>query len=481
MLKEGLVSREVAGWQQFLGIEADGIFGAETTTATKSWQQANGLEPDGIVGESTVARAIEKGFAAPKRIAGETNYYPPRPSFGSPNNSQREKLFGKFSWQRKSGNSSDIEITSRSWISENIVRIQVRQLIGIEGAPRDGVITVHRLAAEPIQGFFEEVERQGLLDLILTWGGSFYPRFIRGSQSTLSNHSWGTAFDINAAWNWLGDKPAAVGKKGSLLKLVVIANSFGFYWGGHYTGRLDGMHFELAALGKHPSQTIPVISEDDDILEFLPEKTTEAPGKIFELPPFMETIAAPINQTVNNAAEQFENVSERMSETVEEAAAVGGKISESTTERIQNGAKEIEKTITETKDRFNPLDIPAFLPRFGKKWLWSLIPGGSFITTIAAYIQDAPQWLVFLLGFITGVTAYAFFQLLIKHSEMVLKIIQDCYRTIADPTQHNLIPTDAAKELGTSLFGSLIGSRRDALQKALTPKPVQEPKTASAT
>lgn len=37
-----------------------------------------------------------------------------------------------------------------------------------------------------------------------------------------------------------------------ILKLVPIANAFGFFWGGHYQNRLDGMHFELAALDKFP-------------------------------------------------------------------------------------------------------------------------------------------------------------------------------------------------------------------------------------
>jgi len=86
------------------------------------------------------------------------------------------------------------------------------------------------------------------LPLVISWAGAFYPRFIRGSSSSLSNHSWGTAFDINAPQNWLGQQPAAEGKPGSLLRLVPIANKWGFFWGGHYNSRPDGMHFELAKI-----------------------------------------------------------------------------------------------------------------------------------------------------------------------------------------------------------------------------------------
>lgn len=71
------------------------------------------------------------------------------------------------------------------------------------------------------------------------------PRFVRGSRTTLSNHSWGTAFDINYAWNCLGALPALRGEKGSVRELVPIAHRHGFYWGGHFSRR-DGMHFEVA-------------------------------------------------------------------------------------------------------------------------------------------------------------------------------------------------------------------------------------------
>jgi hypothetical protein len=39
-----------------------------------------------------------------------------------------------------------------------------------------------------------------------------------------------------------------LGARGCLRELVEIANGLGFYWGGHFSGRPDGMHFELAEL-----------------------------------------------------------------------------------------------------------------------------------------------------------------------------------------------------------------------------------------
>jgi len=39
-----------------------------------------------------------------------------------------------------------------------------------------------------------------------------------------------------------------VGARGSVRELVQIANGLGFFWGGHFSGTPDGMHFELAQL-----------------------------------------------------------------------------------------------------------------------------------------------------------------------------------------------------------------------------------------
>jgi hypothetical protein len=64
----------------------------------------------------------------------------------------------------------------------------------------------------------------------------------------LSNHAYGSAFDINYAWNRLGQVPALVGEKGAVRELVTLAHKHGFYWGGHFNERLDGMHFEVAKI-----------------------------------------------------------------------------------------------------------------------------------------------------------------------------------------------------------------------------------------
>lgn len=248
---------EVKKWQYFLigqGILkglADGIFGPITDTATKSFQRKHGLVPDGIVGQLTYAQAMQLGFPMaeePKSMPKKDYYWmPPKPSFEPlVANSERQKVFGKYSYVI-ADNKGNIRITD-DWQKNNIVKVNIPQLIGIKGAPQSGNVYFHRLVAEQTQALFAAWEKEGLMKLALSWSGSFVPRMVRGSKTTLSNHAFGTAFDINVPQNWLGVIPARIGEEGCLRELVPLANKFGFYWGGHYPKRPDGMHFEVAKI-----------------------------------------------------------------------------------------------------------------------------------------------------------------------------------------------------------------------------------------
>ena len=53
LLKIGSRGQQVKDLQEFLGADADGIFGKGTDTAVKEWQAANGLVADGLVGPAT--------------------------------------------------------------------------------------------------------------------------------------------------------------------------------------------------------------------------------------------------------------------------------------------------------------------------------------------------------------------------------------------------------------------------------------------
>jgi len=174
--------------------------------------------------------------------------WPPAPNFAPPDQMTRRSLFGKFSFvpAPTPGNPEAIRITD-AWVSKNMVSVEIPQLQNVGAKPVRNSVFFHRKGTEQLKCLFQAWEEAGLLNLVKTWGGSYAPRFIRGSQSILSNHAFGTAFDINVQWNPLGQIPALSDKEGSVRKLVPIAHEYGFFWGGHFPRR-DGMHFELARL-----------------------------------------------------------------------------------------------------------------------------------------------------------------------------------------------------------------------------------------
>jgi hypothetical protein len=253
LLKRGSIGQEVERWQAFLrGINDDsdvvinGVFDVTTEIETIKFQTSKKLIADGIVGPKTFEMAQK--FEYPEAY-GDDNvanpHWPQNPGIKNLSFVDRRKLFGNFSYiaAPTAGNPEAIRITD-GWASSNITTVTIPQLAGVSGASRMGAVQIHTKIANQTVALFHAWDDAGLKDRILTWGGSWVPRFIRGSRTSLSNHAWGTAFDINAQWNGLGAKPAVVDQKGCVRELVEIAVQFGFYWGGWFPNRPDGMHFE---------------------------------------------------------------------------------------------------------------------------------------------------------------------------------------------------------------------------------------------
>jgi hypothetical protein len=262
-IKRGSRGSLVRKWQDFLrgqnvyiGV-SDGAFGSKTEAATKAYQEAEGLYPiDGVVGNTTWGRAMADGLELIESpTTGEQSpNWPPRPTNLKPISAvKRQQVFGVIAYraQPTEGNPEGIVITN-SWQADNLARVTVPQLKGVFGAPQSGRVFWHKDAVPQLFALFKAWEMLGLIDRIESWAGSWCARFSRGSDSYLSNHSWATAFDVNAGQNMLGRRPALVGQPGSLRELVEVANLLGFWWGGHgwppKYSRLDGMHFEVAKL-----------------------------------------------------------------------------------------------------------------------------------------------------------------------------------------------------------------------------------------
>jgi hypothetical protein len=117
--------------------------------------------------------------------------------------------------------------------------------ISTETMPILGSMTCNTLMFPQLRAALQEIEARGLASAIhpSQYGGCYVPRFIAGT-TTLSNHAFGLAFDVNVPENERG----TVGQINR--DVVGIFQRWGFTWGGtwHFT---DPMHFEMNRL-VHP-------------------------------------------------------------------------------------------------------------------------------------------------------------------------------------------------------------------------------------
>jgi peptidoglycan hydrolase-like protein with peptidoglycan-binding domain len=247
-------------------LKMDGQVGTKTIAAIEAYQRKIGMaRPDGLVEPSgRTIKALTGGAAPgpvtpPKPVPAEAAAdWPPKPAFPPlVSDDQRATRFGKFEseWDPQpdgQGYGYETIKVKGNWAATNIVTVKV------DMGPTVGTrrMQVHKLTVKQMEGVWKAWKEAGLLDRVLGFAGAYATRYVRVSKAdkaakkqpkTLSNHAFGSAFDINVPWNDLGKVPALVGQKGSVRELVAIAHEWGFYWGGHFS-RLDGMHFEIAKL-----------------------------------------------------------------------------------------------------------------------------------------------------------------------------------------------------------------------------------------
>jgi len=120
--------------------------------------------------------------------------------------------------------------------------------IGIKSYPVPGTTIKLRCAekvAPLLVGFaaefhtlIEPIDTGGLDD----WGYCY--RMVRGEATKLSNHSSGTAIDLNATQHALGK--VGTFEAGKVPMIRALAKKYGLNWGGDYKNRKDEMHFEVS-------------------------------------------------------------------------------------------------------------------------------------------------------------------------------------------------------------------------------------------
>jgi hypothetical protein len=104
-------------------------------------------------------------------------------------------------------------------------------------------VTMVRPALESLQRIMDRLkESDPDIHAKVGTAGATCARFIRGSTTSVSNHSWGTAIDLTLEGQL--DPFADGGTQFGLLILAEYFNDEGWFWGATY-GREDSMHFEV--------------------------------------------------------------------------------------------------------------------------------------------------------------------------------------------------------------------------------------------
>ena len=132
--------------------------------------------------------------------------------------------------------------------------------IGIKSYPVPGTAIKLRCAekvAPLLTGFAAEFHNLiepidgGTLD---DWGYCY--REVRGVPGKLSNHSSGTAIDLNSTRHRLGEVGTFELAKVPMIR--ALAKKYGLFWGGDYRNRKDEMHFEISV---SPAKAVELIKK----------------------------------------------------------------------------------------------------------------------------------------------------------------------------------------------------------------------------
>lgn len=150
-----------------------------------------------------------------------------------PTTAQRDAWFGPLTAvpAPTAGNPEAVRITN-DFEARNIIR---------KAFPLVGTIQIHRAAAPSLEAALTDIVNAGLGGELKRFAGSYVPRFVRGSTTNLSSHSYGTSIDVNDHENPQGSPPTA-----GQARLAPFFERRGWFWADRYkTSKRDPMHFEF--------------------------------------------------------------------------------------------------------------------------------------------------------------------------------------------------------------------------------------------
>ncbi len=149
---------------------------------------------------------------------------------------RRREIFGELGYREVGDGRVQADA---DWVRANIVSCRLSRA---NGAGEDVLAWCHRKVKEPLEAAFADVEERGLWHLIHSFDGLWVPRHKAWNPSRgLSSHSWGIAFDLNAATNPYGGGASVENRA-----LNEVFHLYGFAWGGDCENPNNGMHWEMA-------------------------------------------------------------------------------------------------------------------------------------------------------------------------------------------------------------------------------------------
>jgi len=211
--------------------------------------QAVEIEPVAPAADTPIAVSELSPNEAPKTIVPPTTVsrgIQTTDTYKYPKLSKVNGSFGQFRYRDLSGGRIEVD---PQWIANNIVTITLpglNQRVQVNKGAADNFIKAFTL----IQNGTAVVNGRQvtLLSLIKTMDGTFVTRHVNwgGPTTGLSNHSWGTAIDINASNHYVGLRIDANSTTDP--NAILWREAFqpaGFSWGNRYNVGPDSMHYEL--------------------------------------------------------------------------------------------------------------------------------------------------------------------------------------------------------------------------------------------
>lgn len=225
-----------------VGAYADQVEGLVDVVVNEKWGEDMGMPVDNALLISTTMTAPDRVAEPLEKLLGEefsvqrldvvarTGIDPGAVQVAVPVGTVAEAV-GHFTYTVSGGR----VIPDPAWVSSHIATDVV---------PILGRVTCNRMLLPQLKAALQEIVDVGLAHEIRPgdYAGCYYPRFI-ANTTTLSNHAFGLALDINVSTNGRGIP-------GDMHPVVVHTfKKWGFAWGGDWRWT-DPMHFEMARIVK---------------------------------------------------------------------------------------------------------------------------------------------------------------------------------------------------------------------------------------